>query len=142
MWCSVLQLRRICCGEKLRGKAHHEQVHNAAQRHPMPHPALHLSPSTDGSAIAPVSNLSRLPYGTHPVRSLVPAYPLLTVHGSRLHVPPPVPRQPSAVHRCRCTKVLVHAPRMGVLVAAVVVEDAACDDAEMLGEVQRGGDDE
>ena len=31
---------------------------------------------------------------------------------------------------------------MRVLVAAVVVEDAACDDAEVLGEVQRGGDDE
>ena len=32
--------------------------------------------------------------------------------------------------------------RVRVLITAVVVEDAACDDAEMLGEIQRGGDDE
>jgi hypothetical protein len=145
MWCTVLQLRRICCGEKLRGKAHHKQVHNAAQRRPTPSYAPSSPQSlpidrwiSNCTGEQSITNAVR----NHPVRSIVPAYPPLTVHGSRLHVPPPVPRQPSAVHRCRCTEILVHASGMRVLVAAIVVEDAACDDAEVLGEVQRGGDDE
>lgn len=32
--------------------------------------------------------------------------------------------------------------RVCVLVATVVIEDAACDDAEVFGKVQGGGDDE
>lgn len=51
----------------------------------------------------------------------------------RLHIPPPIPRQPSARNVCR---LLLREPRPRVLVAAVVVEYAAGDYAHVLGEVQ------
>lgn len=55
---------------------------------------------------------------------------------SRLHIPPPVPREPRAVDMRRLAHCLVREPRVRALVAAVVVEDAACDDAEVFGEVE------
>jgi hypothetical protein len=60
---------------------------------------------------------------------------------SRLHKPPPIPRQPRAVDVCWLANCLLR-ERVRVLVAAVVVEDAAGDDAEVFGEVEGRGDDE
>jgi hypothetical protein len=60
--------------------------------------------------------------------------------GSRLHVAPPVARQSCVgVHGVGS---LTREPSARALVAAVVVEDAARDDAEVFGEVEGGGDDE
>ena len=55
---------------------------------------------------------------------------------SRLHIPPPVPREPRAVDMRRLGYCFVREPRVRALVAAVVVEDAACNDAEVFGEVE------
>lgn len=46
------------------------------------------------------------------------------------------------MHMRRLTDSLVQPTRVRVLISAVVVEDAACDDAEVFGEVERRGDDE
>lgn len=46
------------------------------------------------------------------------------------------------MHRRRGANGFICQPRMRVLVAAVIVEDAACDDAQVFGEVKGGGDDE
>lgn len=67
----------------------------------------------------------------------LPRCPLI----SRLHIAPPIPRQSSPLYVLWRANALVQS-RMRVLIAAVVVEDATCDDAEVLGEVQGSGDDE
>lgn len=80
-----------------------------------------------------------------PLQCLSPDTPIpsfTACQHSRLNIPPPIARQPRAVHLRSANSLACKPTRMRVLVAAVVVEDAACDYAEVLGEVQRGGDNE